>query len=799
MIKNITRRHQLTIKMRFILILGTLIIGFSLFGIATFKAMTKLNVNGPVYQRIAQGKDVIADVLPPPEYIIESYMVALQLTVVSDFYDLKTQALVSRFKKLKLAYDARHSFWSTQPLDRELHDLLLERSYRPAQAFYAEAEQHFLPAIQAGDRDGVLASFQEMRRSYDDHRVVVEEMLRYTTARNAEDEKQAQVMTDKYNIGLLGIFSFSVTVAIILTVLVSRGILRSLKTVQQVAGAIAEGNLNSNIDIDQRDEIGDLLRSMETMQQQLLARITADRKAADETLRVKIALDNVSTGVMIADNDRNIIYANQKVTHILGKTETEAKRQFSLDKLLGAKMDNFHENPTHQAKILAALTGNHEASMTIAGRSMVVIASPVINEHGQRLGTVAEWHDRTDEVTAESEVAAIVEAAARGDFSGRLDMDGKDGFLLQLGTDINRLMQTSETSLNDVVRVLKALSRGDLSETITNDYSGTFGQLKEDSNTTVGKLKFIVNQIKEASETINTAAKEIAAGNNNLSHRTEQQAASLEQTAASMQELTSAVQHNAANAEQANRLAVDASNIAGKGVEVVGQVVTTMNDINESSHKIGDIISVIDDIAFQTNILALNAAVEAARAGEQGRGFAVVAIEVRNLAQRAATAAGEIKDLINASLNKVSGGSKLVAEAGLTMEEIVSSIRGVTDMMAGISAASAEQRSGIEQVNQAISQMDDVTQQNAALVEQAAAAAESLEEQAQNLEVTVGHFQLSGNSRNVSSGKQVKAGNSLRSVPPGKGIAPVGTGTSKNPIVQKHQVETADIGGWEEF
>jgi len=200
--------------------------------------------------------------------------------------------------------------------------------------------------------------------------------------------------------------------------------------------------------------------------------------------------------------------------------------------------------------------------------------------------------------------------------------------------------------------------------------------------------------------------------------------------------------HDLAKGQHANQLAVDASNIAGKGVEVVGRVVMTMDDINESSRKIGDIISVIDDIAFQTNILALNAAVEAARAGEQGRGFAVVAVEVRNLAQRAATAAGEIKDLISDSVDKVSDGSKLVTQAGLTMEEIVASIRGVTDMMAEITAASSEQSSGIEQVNLAIAQMDDVTQQNAALVEQAAAAAESLEEQAQNLVITVSGFKV---------------------------------------------------------
>lgn len=515
-----------------------------------------------------------------------------------------------------------------------------------------------------------------------------------------------------------------------------------------IAMEIAEGNLTRDIQVDQKDT-SSLLYGMKHMQQQLLARITAERKAADETLRVKIALDSVSTGVLIADNDRNIIYANQEVINILGKSEAEISRQlskFSIDGLVGANMDDFHATASHQAKTLASLTGAYEADIMVGGRSMVVIVNPVINEQGQRLGTVAEWRDRTDEVIAENEVAAIVGAAAMGDFSMRFDLAGKEGFLRHLGADINQLMQTSETSLNEIVRVFNALSRGDLTETIRNDYSGIFGQLKDDSNTTVEKLKDIVNQIKATADGIDTGAKEIASGNNNLSHRTEQQASSLEQTAASIEQLTAAVHHNAKNAQHANRLAVDASDIAGKGVEVVDQVVTTMSDINESSRKIGDIISVIDDIAFQTNILALNAAVEAARAGEQGRGFAVVAVEVRNLAQRAATAAGEIKTLIHDSVEKVSGGSKLVAQAGLTMKEIVESIRGVTDMMAEITVASAEQSSGIEQVNQAIAQMDDVTQQNAALVEQSAAAAESLEEQAQQLVLTVDSFKVDNSS-----------------------------------------------------
>jgi methyl-accepting chemotaxis protein len=785
--------NRLTIKMRFIVIVASLIIGFASFGFATFQAMTTLNVNGPVYLRIVQGKDIIADVLPPPEYIIESYLVALQLTQATNPDEIG--ALVSHFQALKTDYESRHRYWLDQSLEQGLQTALLEGSYRAAQAFYHEAEQRFLPSIQAGDRAGSQASLLQMRQAYEQHRTAINEVVKLTTARNGEDEAQAQSTIQGYKLVLAGIFAFSIVLAIVLTSLISRGILRSLRTVQQVAGAIAEGNLNASIDTRQRDEIGDLLRSMNTMRQQLLERITAERKAADETLRVKIALDNVSTGVMIADNDRNIVYANKSVLDILGKAGAEVSRQLpklALDALVGANMDDFHVNPAHQAKMLSALTGTYEASMLVGDRSMVVLANPVINEQGQRLGTVAEWRDRTNEIIAENEIASIVGAAAQGDFSLRLNLDGKEGFLRHLGVDINRLMQTSETSLNEVVRVLNALSRGDLTETISNDYSGTFGQLKDDANTTVEKLKAIISQIKEATDSINTASKEIAAGNNDLSHRTEEQAASLQQTAASMEELTSAVQHNAQNAQQANRLAADASDIAGQGVDVVGQVVRTMGEINESSHKIGDIISVIDDIAFQTNILALNAAVEAARAGEQGKGFAVVAVEVRNLAQRAATAAGEIKELITDSVDKVSGGSLLVAQAGQTMEKIVSSIHGVTNIMSEITAASAEQSSGIEQVNQAITQMDDVTQQNAALVEQAAAAAESLEEQARSLVVTMGSFKVAGSSRNSDV--------SFHMPPVSKKTTSTSTTVVRDlPIRPKTQLQPADNDEWEEF
>jgi len=476
-------------------------------------------------------------------------------------------------------------------------------------------------------------------------------------------------------------------------------------------------------------------------------RAAADRKRADENLRIKMALDSVTTNVMIADNDRNIVYMNSSVREMLTTAESDIRKalpNFDVRKLDGAKIDVFHKHPDHQARMLATFRDTHRTQIVVGGRTFSLIAAPIINAEGERLGAVVEWKDRTAEVAVENEVGSIVTAATRGDFTQRIKLEGKEGFFRGLGESLNQLLETSSVGLNEVVRVLSALAKGDLTETIENDYHGTFGQLKDDSNATVAQLTEIITQIKTATDTINVAAGEIAAGNLDLSQRTEEQAASLEETASSMEELTSTVKQNAENARQANQLALGASDVAIKGGQVVGQVVTTMSAINDSSKKIVDIISVIDGIAFQTNILALNAAVEAARAGEQGRGFAVVAAEVRSLAQRSASAAKEIKTLIGDSVEKVGNGTKLVEQAGKTMEEIVTSVKRVTDIMAEISAASQEQSSGIDQINKAITQMDQVTQQNAALVEEASAAARSMEDQANNLSTSVATFRLAG-------------------------------------------------------
>ena len=367
-----------------------------------------------------------------------------------------------------------------------------------------------------------------------------------------------------------------------------------------------------------------------------------------------------------------------------------------------------------------------------------------------------------------------------------------------LGHNITRPLEVA-------LDLARRVARGDLTARVEARSKDEIGQLVDALKDMNESLVRIVSEVRSGTETIATASAQIAGGNMDLSARTEQQASSLEETASSMEELTTTVQQNADNARQANGLAVSASEVASKGGTVVAQVVDTMGSINESAKKIVDIIGVIDGIAFQTNILALNAAVEAARAGEQGRGFAVVAAEVRNLAQRSAGAAKEIKSLIGDSVEKVESGSRLVDQAGATMQEIVESIRRVADIVAEISAASDEQRAGIEQVNQAIGQMDQVTQQNASLVEEAAAAAEAMQDQSKSLAQVVSVFKVSHLQQPAAVAAPVVRERSLpgggktgAALPEKKPAAKAGTPIAA-PRPRRLAAEPVTGGDWEEF
>lgn len=475
-------------------------------------------------------------------------------------------------------------------------------------------------------------------------------------------------------------------------------------------------------------------------------RIESERIVAAENARIRTALDNVSSNVMLADSERNIIYMNNNVARLFNEVREDIQSQlpgFDPDKLLGSNIDQFHVNPNHQIQILENLSDTYESELKIGGTTMKIIANPVVSEDGTRLGTAVEWSDRTQEVAVEKEIDSLVEAAKNGDLSQRIEVANKKGFFRQLGEGFNALLTELSSVFSDIAQVMSKMADGDLSQSIDKQYSGTFGEVKDDINKTIKQLHQILSDVTELAGEVSDTSNEISTGNNSLSSRTEQQAASLEQTASSMEELTSTVQHNAQNAQQANQLASTSRQSAEKGGAVVTNAISAMNEISTSSNKIAEIIGVIDEIAFQTNLLALNASVEAARAGEQGRGFAVVATEVRNLASRSAEAAREIKELIQDSQKKVDSGTELVNQSGQTLEMIVDDVKKVGDIVAEIAASSAQQSAGIEQVNHAVTSMDELTQQNAALAEETSSASASMSEKSRQMADLVSFFKLS--------------------------------------------------------
>ncbi|MCB1800152.1 MAG: HAMP domain-containing protein [Gammaproteobacteria bacterium] len=476
-------------------------------------------------------------------------------------------------------------------------------------------------------------------------------------------------------------------------------------------------------------------------------RLESERRQATENLRIRTALDNVSSSVMVADNQYNIIYMNKSLQKMFRETSSELREvlpKFDPDRLLGANMDIFHKDPRHQRQLLDCTSNTVASEVEVAGLTLKIVANPVLDGNGDRLGTVVEWANRTAEVAVEQEIDDIVAAARDGDLGRRVATDDKRGFFKRLAGGINELVDVTDRVFQDIADSLGHMAKGDLTKPIERDYKGAFGKVRDDVNATIGNIADTVRELRESADAISTGASEISAGNNSLSSRTEQQAASLEETAASMEQLTSTVRNNADNAQQANQVAASASQVATRGGEVVGRAVSAMADIDSASSKIAEIIGVIDEIAFQTNLLALNASVEAARAGEQGRGFAVVATEVRNLAGRSATAAREIKELINDSVSKVAVGTELVNESGKTLDEIVVGVKKVNDIIAEIAAASSEQSAGIDQVNLAVTSMDENTQQNAALAEQASAASSAMREKAQAMKQLVEFFRVPG-------------------------------------------------------
>ncbi|WP_272885314.1 methyl-accepting chemotaxis protein [Aliamphritea ceti] len=562
---------------------------------------------------------------------------------------------------------------------------------------------------------------------------------------------------------------------------------------------ISEGNYLEPIPIEEPGEIGELKRSVKMLAVKLGFEVNNAKEEAKRAQRIKVALDNVSSNVMLANNEGEIIYCNDAVVRMMGKAEADIREQlpdFDANALVGANFDIFHENPDHQRRMLDSLKSTYNSQIEVGSRTFTLIANPVIDEQGDRLGTVVEWADVTDQLIAENEVEQLIQQASMGQLDKRLDVDVYNGFMKNIAGGVNQMLDAVVAPMREVKSVLEALAKGDLTQEMNGEFHGEFAELNEALNSSIRKLEHMVGEIRSAGASITTGSSEISSGNTTLSQRTETQAASLQETAASMEQMTSTVKQNADNADEARKLAENAQLLAEKGGEISTRVVTSMGDISASSSKIAEIIGVIDEIAFQTNLLALNAAVEAARAGEQGRGFAVVASEVRNLAQRSASAAKEIKELISDSVEKVEEGGVFVDESGRALDEIMGAIKNVSSIISEIASASREQAIGIEEVNMAVTQMDEGTQQNAALVEEVAAASSSMEEQAEQLQRLVSAFRVSGMNETVNTSVRMERVRSLVAEPP----QPASRQTTRRPAVRTAPpVAEVSSEEWEEF
>jgi methyl-accepting chemotaxis protein len=476
--------------------------------------------------------------------------------------------------------------------------------------------------------------------------------------------------------------------------------------------------------------------------------------AARTNLRIRNALDKCTTNVMIADVDCNIIYMNETVSAMMLRNEAELRKtlpQFDARTLIGRNIDVFHKNPSHQRHLLAALKTTYKTQIEVGNLHFGLMANPILDAQGTRLGSVVEWADRTAEVGVEREVAAIVESAAQGDFSQRLAMQGKSGFFANLSSGMNQLLDTSERGLTDVAELLAAFAEGDLTKRIDRDYQGLFAQVKDSANSTAGSLTRVLGEVRSAADALTGAANQVSATAQSLSQAASEQAASVEETSSQIDVMSASISQNSDNARVTDGMATKASKEATDGGGAVSQTVVAMKQI---AAKIG----IVDDIAYQTNLLALNAAIEAARAGEHGKGFAVVAAEVRKLAERSQEAAREIGELAGSSVSTAE-------RAGKLLDEIVPNIQKTSELVQEIAAASTEQSESVVQIGGAMGQLSKATQQNASASEELAATSEELSGQAEQLQKAIAFFNVGMQSAKVRGGPRHTAVSVARVAP----------------------------------
>jgi methyl-accepting chemotaxis protein len=880
----LTRVLQLKLRTQLIAVMVLMAISFLMAGIFGDRSFSKVLVGGDTYSEIISNKDLTADILPPPAYLIESWQIALEMAAIKD---RPIQPLVEKGNQLAEEFRTRAAHWESSLSNQAMLDVFKNELLPYGESFIQVRDTSFIPAVRSGDAKQIDVAIHQLQSAYQKHRAAVDQLVIMAAEESAAIEAGVPVKVKAARMTVLTIALGAILLTLVGIFTVIGNVLRQLggeaSEALVAAQSISAGEFNQKTVADQRTNtsvIGALNMASETLVEidREMARMEDEHKAGNIDANIDInkfkgAYREMAIGInrMVAGH----IAVMTKTTECIqglsrGQLDTELEQfpgklelvnkgveglRYNINTLIsdmrhmaeehtkgniGVMMDPdkfagdyrllaigvnemVAENIEEVDIIMESISqfGNGDFSATI---KEFPGEKAIINKNIKKIGgSLKGLIDSVNWVSGAHETGDIDmtlrDDMFKGDFStlakcvnkmmaGLLDMNqksmavvkefgegnfdapleqfpGKKAFINetieQVRSNLKALNEDAQL-LADAARDGRVSVRAD-----ANRHLGDYRKIVEGMNETLDMIVDPISTAKIAAETINTAAKEIAQGNSDLSRRTEEQAASLEKTTSNMDTLSSTVKQNADNAREANHLAQTASDVAQKGGEMVADVVKTMSAINESAQKIEDIISVIDGIAFQTNILALNAAVEAARAGEQGRGFAVVAGEVRSLAGRSAGAAKEIKELITDSVSKTAEGTKQVETAGATMQEIVTSVKHVSDIIGEIASASSEQSVGISQINEAIIKMDDTTQQNTALVEEAAAAAESMMEQADELMNTMSVFSIDNGHHTPN--KAIKS-NSSPSIKPKP--------AKQTEVIARKKTGTND-SEWEEF